>query len=76
MHDAVAAHDFVVATPHELTQVEIVEAGRPHLVGQSGLHVTVPDATQTVLIDVADIVQAEDPYQETVSIALALSIQR
>jgi len=41
-HAAVAAQALVVATPHELVQVEIVEAAVPQAVGQSGLQVTTP----------------------------------
>ena len=54
----VAGHAFVVATPQESKQVDIVPAGFPQAVGQSGEQVTASEATQ-ILVDVT--VHAADP---------------
>lgn len=63
---AVDGHAFVVATPQELVQVEIVEAVLPQSVGQSGVQVITSEATHKL---VAVTAQASEPTQ-TVSAAL------
>ena len=66
---AIAGQLFVVATPQESVQVDIVVAAVPQRIEQSGLQVFTPEATHKLM---AETVHAVDPDQQTVGDVLSV----